>query len=92
MASNPLRGQFLAWVCIIPLWEPSTRKLVESNLSLVCSLSGLSTCLDALDDGTDRVAKGAASTGVLVHLGQVSLLVEGDGLVAGIVTSHVTLA
>ena len=52
----------------------------------------LGTCLDALNDGTDRVAEGAAGTGVLVHLGQVSLLVEGDGLVAGVVTSHVTLA
>ena len=89
MASNPLQGQFLAWVCIIPLWEPSTRKLVKSFFSL---LNSLCTCLDALNDGTDRVAEGAASAGVLVHLGQVGLLVEGDGLVAGVVTSHVTLA
>src|SRR5699024_6196354 len=46
---------------------------------------------DAVDDRTDRVAEGAASA-VVGHLGQMSLRVEFDCLVAGVVAGHVTLA
>ena len=50
----------------------------------------LVACLDALDDGTDGVAEGAASARVLVHLRQVGFLIERYRLVSRVVARHVT--
>ena len=66
--------------------EPSARKCVNIIILYVGD-----PCLDALDDGTDRVAERTASAGVLVDLGKVGLLVKRYGLVAGVVTGHVAL-
>ena len=48
--------------------------------------------LDAVDDGADGEAECAAGAGVDLDGGHVSLCVELDGLVAGVVARHVALA
>ena len=48
--------------------------------------------LDALDNGAHRVAQRASRAVLVLHEGQVGVLVELDGLIAGVVASHVTLA